>query len=84
MILHGSPNGKLEKRIVALVDVGIGPGALAAQFSSSPAPSPGAAPSGHGGSPSVKVLRGQSQMVHLRLNSSVQVFCLDVQCCPSL
>lgn len=79
MILHGSPNGKLEKRIVALVDVGIGPGALAAQFSS-----PGMAPNGHGGSPTVKVLRGQSQMVHLRLNSSVQVFCLDVQCCPLL
>lgn len=28
MLSHGSPKGKLDKRIVARVDVGIGPGAL--------------------------------------------------------
>lgn len=28
MLSHGSPKGKLDKRIVALVDAGRGPGAL--------------------------------------------------------
>lgn len=51
MILHGSPKDKLDKKIAALVDVEIEPGARTAQFFSSPAPSPGIAPKGLGGSP---------------------------------
>lgn len=54
MVLHGIPKGKLDKRIVTLADVGIGPGTLGSHLLIS-WPFIWDAPQGLGRNPSVQV-----------------------------